>query len=72
MGLSAVAGIVDCQGGIRVVVEQFDILHSHLAPGERIYVLPGVMAQEPLSIEQAAPVVEETIAYVRRQMARLD
>lgn len=54
MTLSAVAGIVDVRGGLRIVVTEPDAFRHHVGPGELCYILPNVRVQEPLTIGQFA------------------
>lgn len=64
MPLSAVAGILNENGGLRVVVTERWRMGMHVGQGERLFVLPDVEVQEPLSIAQAAPVIEAVKQYV--------
>lgn len=44
---SAVAGIIDDYGGLRVVVTD-NGFHHHLRPGERLFVVPNFYVEEPV------------------------
>lgn len=60
--LSAVAGIIDRNGGLRVVVGPLSNMFDHVARGERLYVHPTLAVQEPVKAEDVVPVMTE---YVR-------
>jgi hypothetical protein len=45
---SAVAGIIDAGGGFRVVVTQRWRMRNHVKKGERIFIVPGLLVQEPV------------------------
>jgi hypothetical protein len=62
---SAVAGILDANGGLRVVVTQPWLFRNHLGKGERLFVLPRTLVQEPLSTTQAEPLIEAVTRYVQ-------
>lgn len=47
-GLSSVAGIIDPEGNVRVVVTELHRFHYHVRDGERIFVVPGLLVQEPV------------------------
>ncbi len=62
---SAVAGIVDSKGGLRVVVTQRWRMRFHVGKGERLFVLPGVRVQEPVPWGQVqADLIERVKTYV--------
>lgn len=61
---SAVAGILGPSGGVRIVVTQPWLFYHHVGKDERLFVLPKVLVQEPLSIAQAAPMIEAVKQYV--------
>jgi len=66
--LSAVAGIVDKGGGLRVVVTQPWLLGHHVGPGEKLFILPETLVQEPVSLEKADSLIEAVQAYVASQL----
>jgi hypothetical protein len=47
-GSSAVAGILDRSGGLRVVVTESWRMRFHVGPGERLFVIPGLQVREPV------------------------
>jgi len=55
---SAVAGIIDASGGLRVVVTEHWRMGMHVGEGERLFIVPDLEVQEPLSMAQAAPIIE--------------
>jgi hypothetical protein len=61
---SAVAGIIDAKGGLRVVVTQRWRMHHHVGPGERLFIVPNLRVQEPVSIGDAAPLIETVKRYI--------
>ena len=61
---SSVAGILDQRGGLRVVVTEHWRMAAHVGRGERLFILPNVKVQEPLSTAQAIPLIEEVKRYV--------
>ena len=64
--LSAVAGILDRGGGFRVVITQPELMHHHVGPGERLFVVPGLMVQEP--VEDSAQ-IRDLVGRVERHIA---
>lgn len=46
---SAVAGILDRGGGLRVVVTKRWRMKHHVGPGERLFIVPGLRVREPVS-----------------------
>lgn len=58
---SAVAGVRDRSGGVRVVVTKLWRLHHHVGEGETIYVLPGVWVKEPVPHDDIAPLVHRVV-----------
>ena len=64
---SSVAGIVDVNGGLRVVVTERWRLHSHVGHGERLFIVPGLKVQEPVSWGRVPDVIEA----VRQHIASL-
>jgi hypothetical protein len=47
-GLSSVAGIVDHEGNVRTVVTEYWRFRFHVHKGERIFVVHGLLVQEPV------------------------
>lgn len=66
---SAVAGILKPDGGLRFVVTEPDAFHHHVAPGEKLFIVPGLRVREPLSTEQAYPVIKIAQQHVVRTLA---
>jgi len=62
---SAVACIVDAKGGHRIVVTQRWRMHHHVAPGERAYIVPDLLVQEPVPIGGASFVIDEAVRHMR-------
>jgi len=67
--LSAVAGIVDKRGGLRVVVACKETLGHHLTEGERIFVVPGMLVQEPVPWDEIPAVIERVQKHVVKKLA---
>jgi len=61
--MSAVAGIVDANGGIRVVVSELENMHNHLEKGEKLYLLSEYV-EEPVPYNE----VPSLINRVRRHI----
>lgn len=55
---SVVAGIVDKNGGLRVVVTQPWLMHHHVSEGERAIVVPRVRVKEPVAWDKIPDVIE--------------
>lgn len=60
--LSAVAGIIDRNGGLRVVVGPLGNMFDHVGRGERLYVHPSLSVITPVRAVDVVPAIEE---YVR-------
>lgn len=45
---SSVAGIIDQWGGLRIVVAHPRSFKYHLAPGEKLFVVPNMKVEEPV------------------------
>ena len=66
---SAVAGIVDVKGGLRVVVTQRRRMKYHVALGERLFIVPGLKVQEPVAWgKDQADLIARVEAYVASQL----
>jgi hypothetical protein len=67
---SVVAGIVNKDGGLRVVVTKAWRLRHHVQKGERLYIVPGLKVKEPVPFGQAqAAVIAAARKYVLSQIA---
>lgn len=66
---SAVAGIVKPDGGFRVVVAHRSTLKYHVAKGERLYIVPGFLVDEPVPYESQANVIDRAQRYVLSKIA---
>jgi hypothetical protein len=64
MALSAVAGIVDSSGGLRVVVTQRERMHHHISKGEKLFIVPGMRVQEPVPWDEIPVVIRKVELYV--------
>ena len=64
--LSAVAGIVGSNGDFRVVVTQRWRMKYHVKKGERLFVLPDCKVQEPVSVEDAWPLINRVQEHIRK------
>jgi hypothetical protein len=69
MALSAVAGIVDRRGGLRVVVTQRWRMRHHVGKGERLFVVPDMTVQEPIPWDDVPPLIERVQDHVTQQLA---
>lgn len=67
--LSAVAGILSPDGGLRVVVTDTDSFRHHLRPGERLFIVPGLYVMEPVEIHEAGPLIQQVEDYIARRLA---
>jgi len=61
---SRIAGIIDKNGGLRVVVTEGD-LHCHVGAGEQLIVLPQTV-QEPVPFEDLPDLVKMVEDYINR------
>jgi hypothetical protein len=62
----AVAGIIDRQGGLRVVITEGSLL-AHLLPGEKLYIAPFQVEAAPWgNIPSIVAEVERFIVQARR------
>lgn len=69
MNLSAVAGIVDKKGGLRVVVTQRWRMRHHVGKGERLFVLPDLEVSEPVPWDDIPPLVDRVHRHVAHTLA---
>lgn len=65
MGTSAVAGILDPYGGLRVVVDRDSKFRHHVRCDEMPFVVPGLRVREPVPWHQ----IPFVIASVERHIA---
>ena len=65
---SRVAGILEKNGGIRVVVSN-GCLNCHLFERERLFVLPGFV-DEPVPWDQISDLIDMVVRYVGRERWR--
>ena len=56
---SAVAGIVERGGGLRLVIAPPHTLHLHVNKGEKLFVLPAVRVQEPVPLEDIPVLINQ-------------
>jgi hypothetical protein len=64
---SAVAGIIDRGGGLRVVVTQPWLLGHHVGPGEKLFIVPDLWVQEPVPWNDIEPMISRVQKYVASQ-----
>jgi hypothetical protein len=62
--LSAVAGILDAQGGLRIVVTQRWRMKFHIGKGERAFIVPGFLLQEPVPWNYIPVMVRRVELYI--------
>jgi hypothetical protein len=62
--LSAVAGILDRKGGLRVVVTQRWRMRHHVAKGELLFVVPGFKIQEPVPWNYIPVLIRRVELYI--------
>lgn len=66
---SAVAGIIDRNGGLRVVVTQRKRMKHHVAEGERLFIVPHLRVQEPVAWgKDQVDLIARVEAYVALQL----
>jgi len=70
VSLSSVAGIIDANGGLRVVVTEHWRMFHHVGRGERLFIVPDLEVQEPLSMAQAAPVIEAVKRHIQIELGK--
>ena len=69
MSLSAVAGIIDKNGGLRVVVTERWRMKYHVKKGEKIFVVPNLKVQEPVAWgKETVDLIERVKTYVASQL----
>lgn len=70
--MSAVAGILDKNGGVRVVITQRWRFHHHVKQGERIFIVPNLEVKEPVPWGQQAGLVNQVKAHIDKQLVEKD
>lgn len=70
--LSAVAGVLNRKGGLRVVVTQRWRMRHHVNKGERLFVVPDYMVQEPVPWDDIPQVIERTRKHVLETLAPIN
>lgn len=65
---SAVAGVVDRNGSVRVVIGPRDRMWCHVAPGERIFILPRLRVTEPVDLPHIPGLLARVTAHVRKKL----
>jgi hypothetical protein len=69
LGKSAVAGILDKKGGLRVVVTQRWRMRYHVKKGERLFVVPGYIVQEPIPWHDIAVLIGRVEVHIAKTLA---
>lgn len=69
MSLSSVAGIIDSGGGLRVVVTQRWRIRHHVRKGERLFIVPDMLVQEPVPWDEIPAVINKAKLHLAKQMA---
>ena len=64
---SAVAGIVDRGGGLRVVVTERWRMQFHAGEGEKLYIVPGLEVDEPVDRGNVPYLIDRVKTYVHSQ-----
>ena len=62
--MAVVAGIVDQNGGLRVVLTEARRLKFHVQDGERAYILPNIEVEPPLAWEDGVNLVAKVEYYI--------
>jgi len=65
---SAVAGIIDQNGGLRVVVTQRWRMRYHVKKGERLFIVPHLKVQEPVLGKDQIDLIARVESYVASQL----
>lgn len=69
MPRSAVAGILSPDGGLRTVVTQRWRMRDHLKRGEQLFVVPGLLVDEPVPWGEEAALIRQVHRHVVRTLA---
>lgn len=67
--MSAVAGILDKSGGLRVVVTQRWRMRHHVFRHERLFVVPDLDVKEPVPWNDIPPLIEKVQKHVASTLA---
>lgn len=67
--MSAVAGILDKKGGLRVVVTQRWRMRHHVGKGEKLFVVPDMEVKEPVPWDDIPPLIETVQKHVASTLA---
>jgi hypothetical protein len=69
MGRSAVAGILDRNGGLRILVTQRWRMQAHVGEGERLFIVPHFKVQEPVALgKDTVDLIARVEAYVASKL----
>jgi|SRR5262245_4495429 len=63
-GPCSVAGILGPQGSFRVVVTERKRMRHHLAPGERLFIVPGFKIKEPVPWNYIPVLIRRVELYI--------
>ena len=66
---NAVAGILDKNGGLRVVATQLDGFKEHVGEGEKLYIVPGMLVPEPVPWEEIPDVILTVQKHISKEVA---
>lgn len=69
---SAVAGILDTKGGIRVVVTPRWRMKYHVKEGEQIFIVPGYKVEEPVPWDDIPKMIHKVHLYISATMAPIN
>lgn len=65
---SAVAGIIDAGGGLRVVIAQPHELQWHVGAGEQLFIVPKLRVKEPVPLHEIPDLVRLVENHVANQL----
>jgi hypothetical protein len=68
MSLSAVAGILDKKGGLRVVVTQRWRMRHHINKDDRLFIIPDFEVQEPVPWNDIPPLIKRVQQFVSSKL----
>lgn len=63
---SAVAGVLERSGAVRVVIGPAGNMQYHVTAGEKLFILPGIEVEEPVAWDSIGDVVEMVTRHVAR------
>ena len=66
---SSVAGIVDSTGGLRIVVSKKWQMRYHVQNGERLFIVPGLKVQDPVSWEDQPSLINIVENYIKQKLS---